>query len=335
MNIVKKVILAWILMTGFISQAFAIDLEQRSDIKQYIADISKTYQFDEKALTKLFKRVNFNPVIIQKMTKPSEAKPWYVYRNSLITPERIQKGQAYWKKNQHYLLEAEQKYGVPASVIIGIIGVETTYGENKGIYPVMDALTTLAFNYPPRAKFFKSELTQFLLLCREQKWNPLKIKGSYAGAMGFPQFMPSSYRNYAVDYKTDGIDLLNNNADVINSVANYLQKHGWQKDQPIAVIATMSKKNRAAKLVDNGKPKYALNYLNKNGIRSKEHISGNPKTGLLGLEEDQDSKEYWLTFNNFATIMTYNTSSKYAMAVYQLGEGIMAANKNSVSAKAK
>jgi membrane-bound lytic murein transglycosylase B len=208
--------------------------------------------------------------------------------------------------------------------VVAIIGVETRYGKNQGTYKVMESLSSLAFEYPPRAEFFKSELEQYLLLCREQQFNPLDLKGSYAGAMGLPQFISSSYRHYAVDFAGHGhADLLTSPTDAIGSVANYFKMHGWKKNQPVAFHASVSGKDYSLLLADrkNPKPIHPANTLQHYGISFKEKLPEGSLVALVELEQPHKS-EYWLALDNFYVITRYNHSSLYAMAVYQLSEQI-------------
>ncbi len=314
----------FILLLFPITYANALDLNKNPDVRKYIAALSKQYHFDQAQLTAWFNQVEFDPTIIASMNKPTEAKPWYVYRDIFVTPVHIQKGADYWRQHEKVLTDAENRYGVPAEIIVAIIGVESGYGTDagKGTIPVMNSLATLAFNYPRRGSYFKGELTQFLLLSREQHWDPLSIKGSYAGAMGLPQFMPSSYRQYAVD--ADGVgkkDLLSNDDDAIASIANYLQKFGWQRNSPVAVQAKVTN-NKADQLKNqNGQLHFTLQQLNSYGLVPTANLPNSLRAGVLYLD-DKDSQEHWLTFNNFSVIKKYNNNNKYAMAVYLLGEAI-------------
>jgi membrane-bound lytic murein transglycosylase B len=317
------------LLLFFASASFAIDLSHHPEIRSYIEKLSKDYQFDQSQLTKWFNQVNFDTHIIEKMNAPAEVKPWYVYRNALITPDRITDGVNFWKQNEKALKTAEKRYGVPAYIIVGIIGVETNYGTNKGSFPVMSALTTLAFKYPKRASYFQSELTNFLLLSRELSWDPLTIKGSYAGAIGYPQFMPSSYRKYALDYDGDGkVDLIANSDDAILSIANYLKLHGWEHGKVIKMRANV-KGDKYAELSNSKNPKqqYTVKQLKSYGVIPEHHVSSSLKANVIDLEDTQEM-QHWLTFDNFKVIKTYNSSAKYAMAVCQLGEEISSAKKH-------
>lgn len=319
----------WLVILGlwFLTlPCFALDLNKEPQLQSYIDYLSNNYQFEPGYLQKVFGQANFNQTVIDKMEQSTHPMPWYQYRAIFIKPERIQAGADFWRKNKVALATAQSQYGVPAEMIIGIIGVETAYGENKGSISTLDALTTLAFHYPRRAAFFKNELTEYLLLCREQHWDPTTIKGSYAGALGLPQFMPSSYRLYAVDYHRDGVkDLFNGNEDVVVSIANYFQKKGWKPNQPVVVAAekTSSKADGLA-AKKQGKTLYNLKTLAKNGLVPVTKVSNKFPAGVLFLT-DKDGIEHWITFTNFSVIKKYNGSNYYALSAYELGNLVKAA----------
>ena len=218
------------------------DYSNNALAQDFIREMAREEGFDAAELQKLFAQVEKKDSIINAMNRPAEkVLTWGEYRKIFLRQARIESGGDFWRRNQQVLNEAESEYGVPAHIIVAIIGVETLYGGNTGSYRVIDALSTLAFDYPARAPFFRSELKEFLILSREQKQSPLILKGSYAGAMGLGQFMPSSYRAYAADYDKDGfIDIWNNESDAIWSVANYLSRHGWQEGQTIAHPAVVA-----------------------------------------------------------------------------------------------
>lgn len=287
------------------------------DIQNYINQLVANYNFEREPLEHLFATVTLNEEVVAKLSKPAEAKPWFEYRRLLITPERIEKGLAYWRTHEKTLNLAEKKYGVPASIIVAIIGVETKYGENKGNFPVFNTLVTLGFNHGRRADFFRSELTQYLLLTRENQLTPLLLKGSYAGAVGLPQFMPSSYRHYAVDFYNKGrADLFNDDADAIGSVGNYLKKHGWKTGEPVAIAATVNG-DSYLKLYQKGfKP-----HLSQEDLVQHQVIPASPlnssKATLIRLQLE-NGYEHWLGLQNFYAITTYNNSELYAMAVNTL-----------------
>ncbi len=295
---------------------------QRSDVQAFIQQMSAQHNFNQKQLTDLFNQVQFNPRIIATMTAPHESLPWFRYRQLFVTSDRAQAGADFWCRHAATLAAAEKYYGVPPQIIVAILGVETNYGHFQGTYRVIDSLATLAFDYPARAPFFKGELEQYLLLTRETPLNVLELKGSYAGAIGQPQFMPSSYRRYGVDSTRKGYsDLIHNSNDVIFSVANYFKGHGWQTAQPIAMRGQVSG-NDVTSLVST-KTKKTLAEFKNYGVAPQTSLNTTAPASLLSLE-GTDSPEYWLIFPNFDVIMQYNTSPRYAMAVYQLGEAIKA-----------
>jgi len=298
------------------------DVSQRTDVNEFIDQMVKKHDFDRDDLVKVFKKVKTNPKIIEYITRPAEAKPWYQYRPIFLKEDRIRGGVKFWRQNAKHLQRAYEEYGVAPEIIVAIIGVETKYGKYKGKFPVMNALTTLGFDYPKRAKFFKKELEEFLLLAREEKANPMSIKGSYAGAMGKPQFISSSYRRYAVDFDGDGKrDILNSTVDAIGSVANYFAQHKWFKDEPVATPAKVKGK-AYKKIVKKGiKPKTPLKEVLKNGVSINQKQSSSLKTALIELELKK-GHEYWVAFNNFYVITRYNHSELYAMAAYQLSQEI-------------
>ncbi len=325
-SVFKKGIVIFALAILMTPIALGLNLNKDPIVNAYIHQISHQYGFNERQLQHLFREAQFDPAVIAQMMKPpGEIKPWYDYRDQFITAKRLKSGVAFWQRNSRQLAAAEQKYGVPAEIIVGIIGEETSYGEVLGDYSALDALTTLAFHYPRRANFFRNELTQFLLLSREQGWNPLTIKASYAGALGMPQFMPSSYRTYAVN--TDGrkrSNLFTNEGDVIASIANYLKEKGWQRNYPIALRAE-AKNNKYQYLGhQNGELVFTVKELHKQyGIVPVGHVHV-PKqlpAGVLFME-DPASMEVWMTFTNFNVIKKYNTSSRYALVAYLLGNAV-------------
>jgi len=280
--------------------------------------------WERTALVQLLGQAEVKNSIVKAMSRPGEAKPWPQYRQLFINQARIQNGVQFWQMHAAALRNAEQQYGVPAEIIVAIIGIETSYGKITGTFRVLDALFTLSFYYPPRAAFFQKELAEFLYLTEEQNLNPLAAKGSYAGAMGIGQFMPSSYRKYAVDFDHNGQANLWQVVDSIGSVAHYLQGHGWQPGQAIVISA-----RAAAPLSDQilaslpDEPIQAVRDFAAYGIRPQQAISENLPVYLIHLEGDT-APLYWLGLKNFYVITRYNRSWKYAMAVYELAQAIRA-----------
>lgn len=293
----------------------------------FVETMVQQHGFDRAQVTNWLRQAQRQQSIIDAISRPAEkAKPWRDYRRIFITPDRVAKGAQFWNENSAALSRAERETGVPAAVVVGIIGVETYYGRNTGSYRVLDALTTLGFDYPPRADFFRKQLEEYLLLVRETGLPLDQVKGSYAGAMGFGQFIPSSYRNFAIDFDGDGrVDLLNNRADAIGSVANYLKVHGWQSGAPTATPAVVTRP-QAVTPTSGLQPDHALSTLMQQGVRAKGSWPATARVGLIKLEGDAGD-EYWLGGENFYVVTTYNRSPMYALAVLQLSEAVAAARK--------
>ncbi len=291
----------------------------RAAVSDFIRYMQKAYDFDYGELSRVFEQTVKSDRVLNAISRPAEKLPWYQYRKIFIQPGRVKAGVDFWRSNEKTLKRAEEIYGVPPHIIVSIIGVETLYGSNTGIDRVMDALSTLAFHYPDRAPFFKDELEQFLLLAREQDIDPLSIKGSYAGAMGMPQFIPSSYRNYAVDFDQDNkVDIWKNPVDAIGSVANYFNRHGWKKGSAVAVTASATGVKYRELINSDLKPDINTSTLADYGISSANDLNGEEKVKLLSLESGKNDEELWICFENFYVITRYNHSPLYAMAVYQL-----------------
>ncbi len=314
-----------LLLTGIIATSLftsAAEAFDRPELRAFIDEMVTEHDFKKQELMTLFDQVELRPKIIAAITRPAEGKAWFEYRPIFVTPESIEGGLDFWSEHADILARAERTYGVPPEIIVAIIGVETRYGQNTGSYRVLDALSTLAFDYPKRADFFRSELKEYLILTREENIEPLSIKGSYAGAMGYPQFIPSSYRNFAVDFDNDGRrDLLNNITDVIGSVANYFSKHGWQPGAAVAVPATVSGDKYTA-LLGQLKPEISLRNLKQRGVSFDADNLRDDQRGALLEFETESGMEYWVGLQNFYTITRYNHSPLYALAVYQLSQAI-------------
>lgn len=297
----------------------------RPELGRFIEEMVAKHGLDPEELNALFSEARSQPSIIAAITRPAEAKPWHQYRPIFVTRERINDGVAFWQAHRETLERASQVYSVPPEIIVAIIGVETRFGKNTGSYRVLDALTTLAFDYPARSAFFRRELEQYLLLAREERIDPLAVKGSYAGAMGKPQFMPSSYRHYAVDFDGDGQrDLWNNDADAIGSVANYFRIHGWKPEQPVTIPVQVDGEQYKALLRKDLKPSLPLRELARYGVSIDDSIPQDLPGVLIELQAAQ-GPEYWVGLDNFYVITRYNRSALYAMAVYQLSQEILAA----------
>lgn len=323
---------------GLIATSAWADYSSHPLADDFVKDMVSKHGFNTQDVREILQRANKRQPILDAISRPAErTKTWKEYRPIFIQPLRVNNGIAFWKEHQQTLARAEQVYGVPAEVIVAIIGVETNYGRNMGSYEVLDALSTLAFDYPPRAPFFRSELENYLVLTREHGQSPFRFKGSYAGAMGYGQFMPSSYRNFAVDFSGDGFaDIWNNPTDAIGSVANYFVKHGWQSGKPVIVPAQLSGARDAIKFNDITPPKVTLAEWKKQGISSSAALAEKKldgKTPAIAIEFDgANGLEYWLGLQNFYTITRYNRSPMYAMAVHQLSQDIKTAYRKSEKA---
>ncbi|MGL6036880.1 MAG: lytic murein transglycosylase B, partial [Legionella sp.] len=294
---------------------------QRKDVKQFINMMVTKHHFNAKQLTATMNQVSLQPQIIESMERPYEKKNWDVYRDLFLTAQRVQGGLDFWAANRTALERAQKRYGVPPEMIVAILGVETLYGAKQGDHKVLDALATLAFEYPKRSPYFTKELTEYLLLCREHKVPATHYKGSYAGAIGKPQFMPSSYRYYAVDSNNKGHrDLVDNNDDVIASIANYFHKHGWKKNQGIAQTAQLKGWHFKKIQMNPRTANYNYKQLESAGVKPITAAQNHPgRAGLIELMT-AEGKEYWLAYPNFFVITRYNSSPQYALAVYLLSQ---------------
>src|SRR5690554_1015972 len=327
-----KGLVACIGLTLAVSQAAAQEnnYAQHPLTNPFIDEMVMEHGFVSDALHAAFADAKRRQPILDAISRPAErVKPWKEYRPIFITQARVDRGVQFWQENQAALQRAEQTYGVPAEIIVAIIGVETIYGGNTGSYRVIDALSTLAFDYPPRAPFFRQQLKEYLLLTREEQVDPLSLKGSYAGAMGLPQFMPGSFRAYAVDFDHDGhIDIWQNPTDAVGSVANYFIKHGWKPGQPVVVRADLKAVAVAEKgLSDSLDPKITVKQLQKLGWTPRSALDAKQKVTAFRLEAEQGN-EYWIGLANFHAITRYNRSVMYAMAVNELAELLVAARKD-------
>ncbi|MCU7876013.1 MAG: lytic murein transglycosylase B [Candidatus Thiodiazotropha sp. (ex Lucinoma borealis)] len=321
----KIVLLSTLTLT---TAACAYTQKQTSEFREFAVEMEQKHGFEADQVENLLTSTQFRDDIIAAITRPAESKAWHEYRPIFLKPDRIAGGVKFWKENEALLEAVSQKYGVPAEIIVAIIGVETRYGRHTGRYRVIDSLTTLAFGYPKRADFFRRELEEFLLLAREEKVDLESAKGSYAGAMGKPQFISSSYRQYAVDHDGDGRrDLWDSNADIIASVASYFKTHGWKPNKPVTLLTEGG--DELQLFVDAGmKPSIKVEKLLARGVRPVNAESPNPQalTSLVKLDAGEQD-EYWLGLHNFYVITRYNHSNLYAMAAYQLSQEILKAKQ--------
>ncbi len=307
--------------------ALALDLQEYSELTGFIRRMAEEHGFSTKDLHRVFARVHYREDIIEAIERPKEALPWYEYRNLFVTDQHAQRGKIYWTEHATALSRARELYGVAPEIVVAVLGIETQYGRNKGEYPVVDALTTLMLGYPPRAEFFRRELEEYLLLARELDADPLTIKGSYAGAMGLPQFIPSSYRRYAVDFDGDHRrDLLTSAEDAIGSVANFLNAHGWEANQPVSEDVDLEGSLYVWVEKLGVKPILSVRHLGTYGVFPR-NPEGEDRSAALIVLDGERGPIYRLGYNNFYVITRYNRSTRYAMAVYELGQMIRRLHK--------
>ena len=322
-----RLLAAFSLMSVLATPLHATGLDlSRDDVSEFVARMETSHGIPADETRRLLGQAEIQPRIIEAMSRPAEkVKPWHEYRQIFITDKRIRAGVDFWSERESDLERIAAETGVPAHIIVGILGVETFYGRITGKYRVIDSLVTLAFEYPPRSKFFTSELEQFLLLAQEQDLDVLDATGSYAGAMGGPQFISSSYRAYAVDASGDGqVNLWTDWTDIIGSVANYFAEHGWQPGGPVA------------DRIDAAPPEAVIS----KGLALDKTTAELRQSGLRPQGDDDDKvmvfsleattgPEYWIGYRNFYVITRYNRSSMYAMAVYELGQEVRSLRETS------
>jgi len=316
----KLVLLLFIFIAA--SPAQAIDVGD-PDVRNFIDSMVSEHAYDRGTLEDVLQQATTQESILEAIARPAErTKEWHEYRDIFLTDARVKAGAAFWREHSESLERISADTGVDVEILVGIIGVETYFGRRTGSYRVLDALATLAFEYPPRSKFFRNELEQFLLLVREEEMEAIDATGSYAGAMGRPQFMPSSFRAYAVESSADGKrDIWTNWADVIGSVANYFVRHGWRSNNQVVVQASLSNQWRGDPPENTLKPQETVTSLSHQGVLFATDLAGDQQSQLLTLIGD-DGEEYWVGFHNFFVITRYNRSVMYALAVHQLGQEI-------------
>ncbi|MCZ8131875.1 MAG: lytic murein transglycosylase B [Steroidobacteraceae bacterium] len=304
--------------------ALAYD-ESRPEVKAFIDEVAARNRLDRDWVAKLVTGAEFRQPIIDLMSRPAErVRPWFQYRTHFLTERRIREGREFLAVHRDALEDVSRRYGVPAEIIVAIVGVETFYGRITGSFRVIDALATLAFDFPARAPYFRGELEQFLLLVREAKIDPLKATGSYAGAMGAPQFMPRSYRNFAVDGDADGgIDLWTDWRDVFESVANYMVEHGWRRGEPIYATADLFYPGVEGLVAGRLELAHTVDSLAGRGVTFETRLPGETRAMFVALR-GEDGPTYRVGFNNFWVITRYNRSQMYALAVSELAEAIAA-----------
>jgi len=307
-----------------VASALAIDLDQ-PEVEAFIDSMVEQHDFDREEIRDTLGAAEVKQSILDAIARPAEkTMSWAEYRKIFITPERIQAGAQFWADNEDALRQVSESTGVPMEMLVGIIGVETYFGRITGSFRVLDALSTLAFSYPPRAKFFRRELEEYLLLVREEGMQATDATGSYAGAMGRPQFMPSSFRAYAVDATGDGKrDIWNDWTDVAGSIANYFLEHGWKSGEDVAAQASLggSWQGPVPEPRNTLKPSETVASLSRKGVMFVTDLPGDSKSELLTYE-GADGLEHWVGFHNFFVITRYNRNVMYALAVHQLGQAI-------------
>ncbi|WP_341675396.1 lytic murein transglycosylase B [Niveibacterium sp. SC-1] len=303
----------------------------RDDVRAFAHELADREGLDVDEVLRALGKARAIPAVIKAILPPATpaTRSWYRYRARYLDRLRIDGGVAFWDTHAAALARAEEEFGVPASIIVGIIGVETVYGRVKGNFEVLSALSTLAFDYPPRAELFKRELGQLFVLAHESQRPVESYHGSYAGAIGWPQFLPSSIRAYAVDYDGNGrIDLEGSPVDAIGSVASFLHQHGWQAGQPVAVPAKIGDLQKANAAIETGiEPRYRAAELAQLSVQADSPQSTDLPAALIRLESQEVPDEFWLGYANFYAITRYNRSSFYAMSVYQLAEAVTQARK--------
>jgi len=315
------------------SVSFALDAD-RDDIRAFIDTLVKEHDFDRDYVQSMLTQSESKQKILDAISRPAErTRPWHEYRQIFITPKRIDAGVAFLDEHADRLARIAEQTGVPAEIITAIIGVETFYGRITGSYRVIDALATLGFNYPPRAKFFRGQLEELFILTREEQLELTELTGSYAGAMRPPQFIPSSYRAYAVDGDGDGRrDLLNNWDDILMSVANYFVKHGWRSGESITIPVSSEKSFPVPTGSNSLKLNETVGSLAKRGISFEPGLDAATPAQLISLEGETGA-EYWVGFHNFYVITRYNHSAMYALAVFQLSAALSTAQADAQTAK--
>jgi membrane-bound lytic murein transglycosylase B len=313
------------LATAAAAQGYA----ERPEVRVFIAEMVERHAFSQRALEGLFAKARYQDAIVTAITPlPPGVRSWTAYRANFVTPRRIEAGLQFWRANAATLERATQGFGVPPEIVVAIIGVETEYGRNTGSFRVLDALATLAFDYPRRADYFRAELEQYLLYTRESRLDATALKGSYAGAIGIPQFMPGSIRRFGVDFDGDGRrDLRGSATDAIGSVANFLAAHGWAPGAPVAFPARVDGEAYRAFADGEVVPVHRADVLREAGVRFAESVAAETPCVLIELGSPDDSPVHLVGLQNFYALTRYNRSSFYAAAVHELAEELRAAHQ--------
>ncbi len=329
---VRAAAVATVCLSGAISSAFAQDSAQSQ--ADFIARMVETHGFERDSLEALFAEIEINERVLEAISRPAErVLAWHEYQDIFLTDARIASGVEFWAENADRIEAVSEVYGVPARMIVAILGIETWFGTRMGRYRVLESLSTLAFAYPRRSRFFTNELEAFLLLARDEQFDPLGVLGSYAGAMGAGQFIPTSFRAYAVDGDADGRrDLWENWEDVLSSVANYFKVHGWRADEPVVARATRALGANSSAPANSMDLNETIASLKARGYEFSTALPDSTPVTVLGLD-GREGKEYWVGFHNFRVITRYNRSVMYALVAQQLGEAIAAALERSAAAQ--
>jgi membrane-bound lytic murein transglycosylase B len=315
-NAARPVLAAFAILVSLSVSGAALSL--RPEIEAFIEEMASKHAYERSELRRLFAKVQPRPSIVRAMSAPSTARPWHEFRRRIVTDARIENGLRFWQENQPVLEKASREFGVAEEILVATVGIETNYGRTTGNFRVLDALTTLAFDYPPRADFFRSELEQYLLLSREDSIDPANTRGSYAGAIGLPQFLPSSYRKHAIDFDGDGRrDLVGSRADALGSIANYYRSYGWKAGNPVIAAAASGEAELAPLLAGGIKPHITVAELRSKGVVVSDAADEKAEVTVFSVETESGHRLY-VGFNNFYVITRYNRSVNYAMAVWEL-----------------
>jgi membrane-bound lytic murein transglycosylase B len=304
--------------------------DARPEVERFVLELAERHAFDADELRKVFSRTRRDEAVLAAMrAQPRQTDSWQAYRAQFVNDQHVRAGLEFWKAHRASLARARTEFGVPEEIIVAILGVETFYGRNTGRWRVIDALATLAFDYPPRAPFFRGELENYLLFVRDRELDVFSVKGSYAGAIGIPQFMPGSYLRYAVDFDGDGaIDLRGNAPDAIGSVANFLQRHGWQRGAPVQLAVRGAGNGHEPFVATDPKPRHTLEELSQAGVRvGPAPVTPDTPVVLLRLETPERPDEYRLGLHNFYVLTRYNRSLFYALSVSDLADALRAGRR--------
>lgn len=326
----RAAVLGILLACGSAAQAAAaVPFVSRPEVRAFIQEMVERHRFVQRELEYVFSRARREPAILRAIQPPApkDRRPWDAYRAIFVNDRHVQAGSQFWRTHGAALERAQREFGIQEEVIVSILGIETFYGRNTGRWRVVDALATLAFDYPPRAEFFRGELANYLLYARDSGIDVFSVRGSYAGAIGIPQFMPGSYLRYALDFDGDGvIDLRASAADAIGSVANFLKQHGWQANAPVMAAASVSGEGYKPFADGSVDPKHPLAELAKAGVRV-DGVPSETRAALIELENGDAPREYRIGLANFYVLTRYNRSSFYASAVMDLATALRAARQ--------